>query len=306
MRNIYTIGEVVYDIIFKNRAPLNANPGGSMLNTAVSLGRIGLPVSFIGETGTDKISQIILDFLSTNNISTKFVEKYQGRNTTVALAFLDSNNDAEYVFHKDYPQQRLTNPLPIPGKDDIVLFGSSFAITKPVRQKLVGFLETSKKNGAIILYDPNFRKQRSDLKDLLPLLEENIQLSDIVRGSDEDFFNIFGLDNTEEIYTKARALGCQNLIITRNKNGVSLKTASIDTHVDSLSIKPISTIGAGDNFNAGLIYSICKKNIKKEGLASIKKTEWEEILGMCVEFSSNVCLSNENYLSIEHTKSLKF
>ncbi len=47
MRKIYGIGETVFDIIFKNGQPQAAKPGGAMLNSSVSLGRIGLPVSFI-------------------------------------------------------------------------------------------------------------------------------------------------------------------------------------------------------------------------------------------------------------------
>ena len=46
MRKIYAIGETVFDIIFKNGQPQAAKPGGAMLNSAVSLGRMGLPAIF--------------------------------------------------------------------------------------------------------------------------------------------------------------------------------------------------------------------------------------------------------------------
>ncbi|MFQ3579962.1 MAG: hypothetical protein SNJ71_07485 [Bacteroidales bacterium] len=48
MRKIIACGEVVYDIIFNGEFPEKALAGGSMLNTAISLGRLKLPVFFLG------------------------------------------------------------------------------------------------------------------------------------------------------------------------------------------------------------------------------------------------------------------
>ena len=71
---------------------------------------------------------------------------------------------------------------------DIVLFGSFFSLEKEVRTKVLKFIRKARNAGAIIIYDPNFRRPHlDDLQKVMPWIMENLSLADIVRGSDEDF-----------------------------------------------------------------------------------------------------------------------
>ena len=63
MRKVIGIGETILDIIFKNNQPHTAVPGGSTFNGLISLGRLGVPVSFISEVGNDRVGDIIRDFM---------------------------------------------------------------------------------------------------------------------------------------------------------------------------------------------------------------------------------------------------
>ena len=74
MRKIIGIGETVLDIIFKGDQPMAAVPGGSTFNCLVSLGRCGLNVSFISETGNDKIGQNIIKFMEKNGYAFTYHE----------------------------------------------------------------------------------------------------------------------------------------------------------------------------------------------------------------------------------------
>ncbi len=171
MRKIYTIGETVLDILFKNQLPFTAKAGGACLNSAVTLGRLNLPVYFLGEYGMDEVGNIIDAFLKKNHVSTQYVYRYYGGKSTLALAFLNENNDASYDFYKIYPDKRLDVKFPAIQQDDIVLFGSIYAITLEVRSKLMEFIREANKKKAIVIYDPNFRKQHlHDLPKLRPLI----------------------------------------------------------------------------------------------------------------------------------------
>ena len=68
MRKVIGIGETILDIIFRGGQPTAAVPGGSVFNGIVSLGRIGVPICFISETGNDHVGNIILNFMRENNI----------------------------------------------------------------------------------------------------------------------------------------------------------------------------------------------------------------------------------------------
>jgi len=76
MARVFSIGETVYDIIFKNAQPIAAKAGGSTLNTSVSLGRLGLNVNFVSDLGKDMIGDTILRFLTANGVATSYIEQY--------------------------------------------------------------------------------------------------------------------------------------------------------------------------------------------------------------------------------------
>jgi fructokinase len=297
-RKIYHVGEAVLDILFREGESFTSKAGGASLNAAVSLGRLNLPVHFISEYGLDEVGNIIDKFLRDNQVSTKFVYRYYDGQSPLALAFLNENMDASYNFYKIYPDKRLDIRFPEINEGDIILFGSFYAITTAVRDKLVEFLKLAKKQKAIIIYDPNFRKQHlHELHKLKPMIMENIALADIVRGSNEDFSFILGAHNADEVYQEVGK--DKVLLYTASHKGVYLKTPAITGRYPVNKIDPKSTIGAGDNFNAGIVYSLYNKGIDKKGLLKVEETQWEDIIHTCVEFATNVCLRYENYLSKE-------
>jgi len=305
MRKIYAIGETVLDIIFKNNQPFAAKAGGACLNSSVTLGRLDLPVFFIGEYGLDEVGSLIDRFLKENNVSTQYVYRYYDGKSSLALAFLNENNDASYDFYKLYPVNRLNIEFPEIQPDDIVLFGSIYAVTPEVRDKLLGFVKQARKKKAIIIYDPNFRKQHlHNLPKLLPMIMENMALADIVRGSNEDFSFILGVNTADEAYEQIFEK-TPNLLYTDSTKGVSVRTPTLQVQYPVRSIQPISTIGAGDNFNAGVLFSLYKLGIRHDDLNQLDETVWAEITGTAVDFATQVCLSYDNYISQEFAEHYK-
>jgi fructokinase len=305
MRKIYGIGETVFDIIFKNGQPQAAKPGGAMLNSSVSLGRIGLPVSFISEYGNDNVGKLIDEFLNGNGVGTNFVHHFDDGKTGLALAFLNERNDASYTFYKNYPQKRLDIEFPVLNKDDIVLCGSIYAITPEIREKFTALTNSAKENKAILIYDPNFRPTHSsDLESLVPVMIENMQTAAIIRGSDEDFKNIFGANSADEAW-KVVSNYCNCLVYTANAEGVYVRTVSFSGKFPVKKINPVSTIGAGDNFNAGMIAAIYRNNIYRDQLEKTGEEDWAKIISMGVDFATEVCLSYENYISRDFADKIK-
>lgn len=305
MRKIYTIGETVLDILFKNNVPVTAKAGGACLNSAVTLGRLNLPVYFIGEFGMDEVGNFIDQFLKDNHVSTQYVYRYYDGKSSLALAFLNENNDASYDFYKIYPGKRLVLNFPEIQQDDIVLFGSIYAVTFEIRNKLLEFIRQANKNKAIVIYDPNFRKQHlHELGKLKPLILENLSLANIIRGSNEDFSFIFGANNVEETYAETRR-HCNNLLYTANKKGVYVRTPSVNLTCPVKTIDPVSTIGAGDNFNAGIVYSLFRHNIGFKELETLDEKTWEMLVSTAIDFATHVCLNYDNYISKEFAEAYK-
>jgi fructokinase len=269
-----------------------------MLNTAVSLGRAGIHVELISEIATDQTGEMIVSFLHDNHVGTDYLNRYPDGKTTIALAFLNERADAAYSFYSDLPKERLTGKLPEPTGNDIVLFGSFFSLTDGIHEKLVAFLAAARLNNALIMYDPNFRKPHlPELPEVLPRILENISAADIIRGSDEDFLHIFALQKPADVYSRIMSRDSQALVYTRSGESVSILTANPAVSIPVPHIEPLSTIGAGDAFNAGLIYGLMKEGIKQEQIPFLSAGEWEKIGGNAIRFSQDVCMSYDNYIS---------
>lgn len=304
MRKVFGIGETILDIIFRNDQPHKAVPGGSVFNGLISLGRLNVPVSFISEVGNDHVGDIILNFMKDNHISTELVNRFPNGKSPISLAFLDDNKNADYVFYKDYSSQRLEVPTPNIEEDDILIFGSYYSVNPVLRARMVEFLQLAQERKAIIYYDPNFRKTHAhEAIRLMPTVLENLEFADIVRGSDEDFMNLFGKEDTQNVYKEHIQFYCDRFITTHGAGGVNLYTRNFTEHFDSLSIQPLSTIGAGDNFNAGIIYGLLKYDIRHADLPTLTKEQWDQIIRCGMDLASEVCQSYDNYISKEFAAS---
>lgn len=308
MRKIIGIGETILDIIFRNGQPTKAVPGGSTFNTTISLGRLGTDVSLITELGSDTIGDTITSFMKENNVGTQYIDRYSAEEgkTPISLAFLDEDNNAHYSFYHQFPNDRLDVVWPRIDNDDIIIFGSYFSINPLLRQRITDIIEYAQVRKAIIYYDPNFRAAHShEAMKLMPAILENLEYADIVRGSSEDFETLFKQTDAEKTYRDNIKFYCPNFIYTRGGEGVELFCKTGHRHFDIEAVKPVSTIGAGDTFNAGILYGLIKHDITREKLYDLTTDEWAVIIDYALKFSVQVCISEENYLPAEYAAGYK-
>lgn len=307
MRTVIGIGETILDILFRGDTPVAAVPGGSSFNGIVSLARAGVKTCFVSETGEDEVGRKILRFMQKEGISTEYVGRFSEGKSPISLAFLDNDNEASYLFYKNYPALRLQVPFPPIGDGDLVLFGAYYSLNPALRPKILSFLHYARNAGAILYYDPNFRASHlAEVPALLPAIEENMRLADVVRGSNLDFEHIYGLSSAEEIYEKKVKDLCPCFICTEGAEGVSLCTGQIPCkHYPAHALQPVSTIGAGDSFNAGILYGILDLGLNRQSLRNAGEAVWDRLIGYAQDFSSNVCRSHENYIQNSFAENLK-
>lgn len=300
MRKVIGIGETILDIIFKNEQPTAAVPGGSTFNGVISLGRMGVPVTMITETGNDRVGRTIKQFMEDNGIDSTHVCMYKDGRTAISLAFLNERNDAEYTFYKDYPNARLDVEWPEVNKDDIVMMGSYFVLNPVLRNKVKEFLEYASKQEALIYYDINFRSSHaSEAIKLYSTILENFEYASIVRGSTEDFQNMFQLTDPEKAYKKEVFYHCKQMISTDAEGDICLFSPSVNKKYKVNKIKTVSTIGAGDNFNAGIVFGLIQEGIGRDDIATLTEQQWDHIITHGIAFATEVCQSLNNSISKE-------
>lgn len=291
--NVYAIGESLIDIIFSEDETVSAKPGGSMLNACISLGRLGHQVHFLTEFGNDKAGDRIATFLCENNVNSEYSVRHQGNKTTLALAWLDKSGNATYSFYQDLPEEAPEIQIPDFKPGDIFLFGSFYSIRQRNRLNIEKLLKSAGNAGATIIYDPNIRP--SKIQDTVETREKIFGLMDkvdIVKGSDEDFTYIYQNTDQADILSRLQKHGAL-FFLTSGKKGVDVVYQGEIMHHAIPAIIPVSTIGAGDNFNAGIIHALISNH-------PAKPYSRESISAMAVEgieLAAEVCLRTENYIA---------
>ena len=308
MRKVIGIGETVLDIIFKGDQPIQAVPGGSAFNAIISLGRAGIPTAFISETGNDRIGVNVKKYLTDNGVDASGVCVYPDSKSPVSLAFLDEHNNADYIFYKDHPHDRLDFTYPDIQEDDVVLFGSFFAINPVVRPQVKGFLDYAHQHGAILYYDVNYRSShKNDLVKVTPNLLENFEVADIVRGSDEDFEVMYNKRECDIVYRSEISFYTRKFIYTRGSQPVELRAEN--GFCKQYPVPPtetVSTIGAGDNFNAGFVYGLIKYGITRNDIETgLTEQQWDQLMACAQAFSANCCQSLSNSIDADFAQKMK-
>ena len=331
---IVGIGETVFDIVFKDGKPQAAVPGGSVFNAIISLGRTAgaaasasaagasaAGVSASGGTvasstaagcaaprvimatqmGKDNVAEIITGFMRRNNVETTHAICVEGRQSTISLAMLDSRNDARYEFFRDSAMPKFQTPDIEFEPGDILLFGSFFAISPATRLQVRELVARARSQGAIIYYDINFRKgPHGNSPHIKEYIEENCALSTIVRGSSEDIGNIYGECTAEEAYRDHISSLCSNFICTKGADSTEVFSPGFHAIYPVHKIETLSTIGAGDNFNAGVVYTLSQ--LPALAALTLGREEWDKIVTTAHLFSAEVCQSYENYVPEDFLK----
>lgn len=299
MRKVIGIGETVLDILFKKGKPMDAVPGGSVFNTIVSLSRSGVDTAFVSEVGCDLAGSAIVDFMKDNGICTDYMKRRNDMKTPLSLAFLNENNDAEYNFYRSPMRNYIDVAYPEIRRDDILIIGSFYSVCQAMRPHVSGLLDSAAERGAIIIYDVNFRNaHRADLPFVRVNIDENMEYADIIRGSRQDFETVFDMDDPDMVYNAEIGHRCKRMIYTDGPNGVTL----IDARGNHYSLTPpptmtVSTVGAGDNFNAGLAYGLIRKGITRQQLlGGLHHKVWNELLAYGQDFAIACCMEQGNYV----------
>lgn len=308
MRKVIGIGETVLDIIFRDEKPISALPGGSTFNAIISLGRSGVKASMISETGNDRIGQNIIKFMESNGIDASYVNVYPESKSPLSLAFLNDHNDADYIFYKDHPHDRIDYVYPEVNADDIVLFGSFFALNPVIRPQVYAFLDYARQRGAILYYDVNFRaSHKNEVMKVTPNLLDNLEMADIVRGSSEDFEILFRQHDADTVYRSQIAFYTKKFIYTRSADPVEVRGDSgFSKQYPVLPTETVSTIGAGDNFNAGFIYGLIKNGITRQHIdQGLTESHWDALVSSALDFSAECCRDIYNYVSVEYGEKMR-
>ncbi|MGX9787949.1 carbohydrate kinase family protein [Mycobacterium sp. MMS18-G62] len=242
------IGEALIDIVEREGTVTGEHVGGSPLNVAVGLSRLGRGVDFLTHIGADQRGQRIVDYLKSSGVQLVSGSTTAER-TPTALATLDANGSAQYEFDIDW---QLTGTAQ--GAPPLVAHSGSIATVLEPGCRATAALLDAYHASATITFDPNVRPALIEDADIVRgRIDRLIERSDVVKASDEDMRWIDPNRPPEHIARTWLGLGPSIVAVTMGDRGAFAVCAAGIVRVPALRVNVVDTVGAGDAFMTGLI-----------------------------------------------------
>ncbi|MEO0946368.1 MAG: carbohydrate kinase [Pseudomonadota bacterium] len=231
--------------------------GGSVLNTASALGRLGQPVGFFSGISNDLFGEMLMERLEASNVDTRFAAR-SNRPTTLAFVHLVDGN-ASYVFYDENSAGRMLYEDDIPPLDDGIdglFFGCISLVPEPCAATYEALLMREGETRVTML-DPNIRAGFvQDEAAYRARLNRMLAKSDLVKVSDDDLIWLMGAGDLAEKAEEMRAMGPAAVFVTEGARGVTSYTQHGATFVPSVKVDVVDTVGAGDTFNGGFLTAL--------------------------------------------------
>jgi fructokinase len=256
--------------------------GGAIFNTAIALGRLGVPTEFFSGLSSDLFGQQIRDVLAASNVGSRHAN-LSGRPTTLAFVRLD-NGHATYTFYDENTAGRMLTEADLPslGDDiDAMLFGAISLIPEPCGSAYEALMKREHQR-RVMMFDPNIRPGFiQDKQAHLGRMRRMLVMADIVKLSDEDLAWFGETGSHDEIAAHWLGQGPKLVIVTRGSKGATAYSASHTISVTPEKVTVVDTVGAGDTFNAGVLASLHEqKMLTKDAVADLSEPAIEAALSL--------------------------
>jgi len=242
----------------KTRVSVQGVVGGSPMNVALGVARLGHDSRYLTKLSSDLFGQRIKQFLETNDIDHS-LSPPTNLNTTLAMVETGSDGAAQYVFYingsADVSLQSNELPQPLPDDVRVVHFGSYSTAVEPVAGSLRQ-LASQATGSRIISYDPNLRLSiEPDTAVWRDTFKEFASTANLIKASDEDISSLIGKNKEDQFIADCFSHGAQLVYITRGPDGASAYNASGQVvNGAGVSVKVVDTVGAGDTFQAAILH----------------------------------------------------
>jgi fructokinase len=259
---VLTIGESLVDIVVDPSGRTSEHPGGSPLNVAVALGRLGHASYLATRLGDDERGRTVVDHVAASHVRLAAGSVVPGARTSTAIARLDEDRAADYLFDVTW---ELPADQPLPGIVDAVHVGSIGAVMLPGADRVLD-LVAALRGTATISFDPNVRPGlMGDADAVRPRITRLMALADVVKASDEDLAWLFPGTEPEDVLRELVENGTAVAVMTRGARGAVGHCAAGRVVSPPIRAEVADTVGAGDTFSAGLLDALAELGLLGDG-----------------------------------------
>lgn len=243
-------GEALVDIVVPPSGEAERSPGGSPMNVAVGLARLGHPTTLMTELGDDELGRLLADHLERSGVRLAEGSVQPGRRTSTATATLDEHGAASY----DFDLRWGLGPRTLPPGTTALHVGSIGAALRPGRDGVLELVRQAAGAGVLVSFDPNVRPAFTpDREQAWSDMRELAALATLVKVSDEDLRLLRPGEDAADVAAALLGAGTRLVVVTLGGEGALALSSAASARVVSRPVAVVDTVGAGDSFMAALL-----------------------------------------------------
>jgi fructokinase len=266
--------------------------GGSCLNVAIGMARLGAPTGFVGGISTDLFGRMIADHATASHVDLSLATR-SDRQTTLAFVRTVAG-ESHYAFYdaetatRNWTYRRETIPF---ADIEAVHVGSTTLVNDRGAAETKALIADARPSSTIS-FDPNCRPNLvEDKPAYLARMAEFAASADLIKMSDVDFAYLFGDEPYRQRANELLMQGTSLVVITRGSDGaIAWHAGTGQIEVAAPKVEVADTIGAGDSFQAALLFALYKQGrLAREKLGSIGSDELRGALSFAANCAGLTC-----------------
>jgi fructokinase len=265
--------------------------GGSCLNIAVGMARLGTPAGFVGGISTDLFGCIVADHALTSKVDLRYATRSAHQTTLAFVRYV--GGEPQYAFYDEATASRnwtyRAGSIAFDETEAIHVGSTTLANDQGAAQALA-LIEDA--GATTISFDPNCRPNLvRDKARYVGQMDAFAAAADIVRMSDVDFEFLYGGGDYEKRAKALMAAGTSLVVVTRGIKGAQAwHRAAGSVKVEAPTIDVVDTIGAGDSFQAALLFALSAVGrIKRGALTQMNAGELHRALSFAAACAAFTC-----------------
>jgi fructokinase len=272
------IGEALIDVVHPVHGPITETPGGSPMNVAIALSRLGVRTDLVTALGDDVRADMIENHLAASGVNLAPGARRLAA-TSTAEANLREDGSADYQFHLAWDP-----PAVSPRAADVVHTGSIALFLSPGRKTVQDALRRSAPH-SLISIDPNIRPpllaNRAAARTKFHLAAS---VAHVIKLSDDDAAWLYPRASDRDVLRTLLALGPSLVVLTKGAAGAVMATDGRVIDIDAPLVTVADTIGAGDAFMGALLHQLMALGVTEDLKAG--RPLWPEEIATVGDFAA--------------------
>jgi fructokinase len=253
------IGEAIVDLVEDRDGRYTAHPGGSPLNVAIGLARLGHQTRIGARFARTRMGRVLRDHAVRNGVDVSCAVDAE-EPASLAVVTLDAVGSAKYDFYLAGTADWQWSPaelVPLVAGTTVLHAGSLASFLDPGAIAIAAAMSNARQAGAVVSFDPNVRPRIVGPADRARERVEALAAhTHLIKASAEDLAWLYPGESVEVVARRWLSLGPRLVSVTLGAEGAIAAFGDTIVRRSAPVVAVVDTVGAGDAFTAGMLSAL--------------------------------------------------